>query len=654
MESGRLVLKSSLVMFGGKGGTGKTTCASAAAIRSAANGLKTLLASTDPAHSLGDCLGLDVGARPVAVPDTRCLHAVELDTERYLERFRMQHGAVLREIADRGTFLDHQDIDSFLGLSLPGLDELMAVLSLTELIGEGRYDLLVVDTAPTGHTVRFLELPAHMQEWLRVLDLMLEKHRYMASVFGRYVPDEADRFISGWSKRLGALRSLLADPRRSEFVPVMVPEAMSIAETERLVTAVRSCGVRVDQAVINRVVSSADCAFCRVRARDQGQMLAKIKRMFPDFNKVTIPLLPAEVTGVERLEHFAQMMMDPDRSSRDAPIPPAPRATQSRRTKRGRVDVGDLKYIIVGGKGGVGKTSVAAATGIHLAERGQRVLVFSSDPAHSLSDSFGCRVGDSVSGVSGVCGLYAMETDARRVLDSLRQRHANQMNELFDGLLLAAGVGVQFDRQVMAEIVSLTPPGLDELMGLLTIMDSEIQDRHDVFVIDSAATGHLLRFLELPDLAAQWFRALVRMVLRYQGADAAEEVLGPMVSVIKQIHDIRSAFTDAEQTGFISVATPEIMVVRETGRLLDRLDGLGLSSRCLVANMVVPPLNCGFCSQVRRAQAERLKVLQSLLPSLPFVEVPLFPQQVRGVETLRHLARVLYGSAVRGGQDHLQ
>ena len=142
-----------LLLFGGKGGVGKTTCATATALTLAHRWPESpyLLVSTDPAHSLGDAVA---GS---ALPPNLAL--VELDAKDRLAAFRSAHGGTLKDIAARGTFLDGDDISQLLDLSLPGLDELVAFLDVFRWIEEDRYACVVVDTAPWGHTLRLLEMP---------------------------------------------------------------------------------------------------------------------------------------------------------------------------------------------------------------------------------------------------------------------------------------------------------------------------------------------------------------------------------------------------------------------------------------------------------------------------------------------------------------
>src|SRR5262249_48310398 len=152
------------------------------------------LLSTDPAHSIADSLGTPIGNQSLLVARNRGarLYACEMDTAAAFRDFKNQYGPALSDILDRGTLLARSEIDEFLGLSIPGLDEVMALFRLSETIDSGEYDHILVDTAPAGHTLRLLELPEVFSNWLDAFDSLEDKHRFMAmQLTGRHQPDQA-------------------------------------------------------------------------------------------------------------------------------------------------------------------------------------------------------------------------------------------------------------------------------------------------------------------------------------------------------------------------------------------------------------------------------------------------------------------------------
>ena len=632
-----------LLLFGGKGGVGKTTAATATALYQAEldPARTTLVVSTDPAHSLADSFDQPIGDEITPIAEVPNLFALEMDAARRLKVFDRQHGQVLKTIADRGTYFDQEDIASFFDLSLPGLDELMAVIEIAGIVRDGQYDLVILDTAPTGHTLRLLALPRLMEEWLRVLDLMLQKHRYMASVLGRYRPDETDAFLESLSGDLRRLRLLLSDGKTTEFIPVTIPEAMSIEETSRLLDALTRFPVRTRTMIVNRVMPPSECPFCAARREGQRGHLEEIERRFPAWEKLWVPLLPQEVRGKQALRRYARAMLGQSEQWPE-PGPGAPPFTTPSVGQAQITSLGPQQLVLFGGKGGVGKTTMAAASAIHLARASQdgRTLLFSTDPAHSLSDSLSQEIGNRITPIAGVEGLFALEMEGTELLQELRQTYLSEIRQVFDAFLGGA-LDVPFDRRVMEELISLTPPGLDELMALIKIMEFMDEGRFDRYVLDLAPTGHALRFLELPHLVRQWMTAFFKLLLKYQGMVSLTRVAMLLREKSKQLRRVEQLLVDAERCQFVAVAIPEAMVVLETERLLQRLAGLSIASRWLVVNMVVPSTACAFCSAVQSGQQRHLETLAALAPHL--IQVPLFAHEVRGVTELEKVARIVYG-----------
>jgi arsenite-transporting ATPase len=304
------------LFFGGKGGVGKTTAASATALfllHQAKRNDSILLFSTDPAHSLSDSLDTKVGNRLVEVKAFRGarLVAYEMDASLALERFRTAHGDVLAEIAERGTLLDEEDINQLLNLSLPGLDEVMSLFELSEVDREGKYARIVVDTAPSGHTSRLLRLPEVFERIVRTLDLMGEKHRYMIEQFARRKApvDKVELFLRDLNQRIAAVRQLLYDEEQTSFALVTIPEAMSVRETERYLTLLKEQGVPVRDVIVNRVEQEHDdCKYCHARVMTQKRWLKEIARVFKGFQLHYVPLMAQEVRGLDALKEVGNVI----------------------------------------------------------------------------------------------------------------------------------------------------------------------------------------------------------------------------------------------------------------------------------------------------------------------------------------------------------
>lgn len=638
------------LMFGGKGGVGKTTASAATALHwahSRRGGV--LVISTDPAHSLSDSFEQPIGDQITPIQGEVNLFALAIDPGKRLEKFRERYGSVIETIVERGTYFDQEDIQQFLALSLPGLDELMAVIEIAELVREEQYALVILDTAPTGHTLRLLALPELMAQWLHVLDLMLEKHRYMRSVFGRPRRDETDDFLERMKSDTKRLRALLQDTRITEFVPVTIPEAMSIEETSRLVETLESMHLAIRTVVINRVVAASGCPFCARRHWEQQPSLQEIAVRFGR-RAVRVPLLPHQVHGQANLRRYADLLVQA-RSADTVEVlsePPLPGPSEQEESwleqgfGQARI-VLEQAFILVGGKGGVGKTTIAAATAIHLARKheGKRVLLFSVDPAHSLSDCLRQHVGNQITPVEGVAGLDALEMDATALLAELNQLYRAEMQEAFDAFGLGGNLDIAFDRQVMEELISLAPPGLDEIMALMKLMDLVQGGRYAAYVLDLAPTGHALRLLETPGLIRQWFIVFFKLLVKYRNMLSLERVGELLRAKSKQLRQVQQILTDAKRCQLIAVTIPEAMAVQETRRLLVSLARIPTRCSWVVANMIYPSSSCAFCAAVREEQQEYLQEIEALGPAI--IRVPAFPYEPRGVGALSRMARLVYG-----------
>ena len=298
-----------LILFGGKGGVGKTTCASSTGFYLAKEGFKTLVISTDPAHSLSDSLGQKIGDEIKDVEGVQNLNVLEVNAQKALSQFKVKYEAQIKKIFDTSTYLDQEDIDSIFALPIPGIGEVMGFKTIVDLIDEAKFDKYIVDTAPTGHALRLLTLPELLDEWIKVLAKMRWKYRYMVETFsGKYNPDEGDDFLVEMKKTVKKIEGLLKDQNKCEFIAVTIPEDMAILETERLINNLSKYGINVRQLVINNVLESTGCGFCRERKKEQGKYINQIGGKFSNLKITITPLQSKEVKGIDALENFKEFL----------------------------------------------------------------------------------------------------------------------------------------------------------------------------------------------------------------------------------------------------------------------------------------------------------------------------------------------------------
>lgn len=618
-----------LLLFGGKGGVGKTSCAAAVSIYAASKGKKVLVLSTDPAHSLSDSFEKQIGNNITKIKEN--LDALEIDAGSLLKDYKNKYGGLIKQIVDEGTFFSNEDIQEFFDLSLPGIDELMALVKIIDILDENKYDLLILDTAPTGHTIRLLELPELMTAYVKVLAEMRQKHHVIVSMMvGRYVKDEADKFIEKMHNDIERIKAVLKDPVKTKFVPITIPEAMSVYETEKLIGILEKYSIPVEEILVNGVMAE-NCSFCKSKKIEQEKYITEIKKRFPKYKIKEIPLFANEIKGKD-LEILSRILFEekyklPKAESKGSVVEPE---FDSFKLKPG------LEFLLFGGKGGVGKTSCAAAAALH-ESKNKKVLIFSTDPAHSLSDSFGAKIGDSMAKINN--NLDALEIDAYALLNELKRKYRKEIDEFFSSVFNPTAnvtIDAPYDRRVMEDLFDLAPPGIDEIMALKTMIELMEDKKYDLFILDTAPTGHTIRFLELPEIAEGWVRTLLDILDKYPISFEVGDTLMDMLGTIKKA---RKILAEPQKTSFVIVAIPEAMALLETKDLIESLKRLKVPAEYLVINKIVPKSDCAFCTAKRAGQIGYIKKLKEL--KLRTVGIELFDREIRG-EDLDRLSSILF------------
>jgi arsenite/tail-anchored protein-transporting ATPase len=577
------------IIVGGKGGVGKTTCAVALAERSAASDVRTLLLSTDPARSLASALEHPLDAQPRPVPGVPSLFAAQLDATVARDAFLRRWRDILITIIDRGTYLDADDIAGLVDATLPGTDEAMALLDLADLERDARWERIVVDTAPTGHTLRLLALPDTFRALIKLFESMQTKHRFMVQALThRYRPDAADGFLDQMRGAVDALSATLRDPARSAVVLVTRAEPVVSAETERYARALDDLGMRVSALIVNALPMVLDPTAV--------EALAMLAGTAPGVPRAWVPRIDSPPIGIPALAAWGSRLelglpAAPVRAVEQAPrqTRPTPAPRRARGAPVPALEVRPLT--ILGGKGGVGKTSAACALAIAAALPDASVLVVSTDPAPSVADALAQSVGDADTPVAGVPGLCARQMDASAAFDGLRQRYSKRIDAVFDGFV-ARGIDAAHDRAVLHDLLALAPPGLDEVYALAELGETVAEGKYTVVVVDPAPTGHLLRLLEMPQLALDWSHQLMRLMLKYREVAGLGDVAGEVLGFARRTRAIGTLLGEPARAGLIAVALDEPLVRAETMRLVGAVRSLGVDVMGILWNRVgdAPPL----------------------------------------------------------------
>lgn len=703
------------IFVGGKGGVGKTTISSTLAVTLASDfesDLNVLVVSTDPAHSLGDALDVDLrssGGEPVVMTDPLTggrLYACEVDPAAALDSFRENLQAFdVNRLADAlgvsPDLLEGFGLKEFSGLlnnPPPGLDELVALSNVLDVRGvnEGKFDAIVVDTAPTGHTLRMLQLPTFIDGFLGKLIELRMKLSGLAStlqaMFGNAEAqqraktiDDAVGKLEEFKSQMTSLKHRLTDAQSTSFVVVTIPTKLGVAESKRLMGELASQGVSVTDIVVNQCVgslqkqgdgedsedggSSALAIYYERRRGGQQRWISELRKATEDVSSsneykengspepialTEVPFFDVELIGVPALAYVGKQTFESNPSFSHL-----------------LGDDGESKFVICGGKGGVGKTTTSSSLAVTMAASGHNVAIVSTDPAHSLGDALdidlkgGSLVDIPLIGVPSSEGsLSALEIDPaaslsqfKKVVDQLIGGDAGPRGDLANTL---ADLG---------EIFDTLPAGADEVVALAKVVGLIKKGNFDRIVLDTAPTGHTLRMLSTPSFLADLIErvlaiaqkvnsnAAVKMLITSAagGEDidaAAEAAKSTLLSFQLQMWDLEDLFADADQTEFLIVTVPTELAVRESIRLMNDLTfeapDMPIKVRNVVANQVLSgdlDNDGGFLRRAGEGEASSLADLQGAVDAANtdavITQVPYLDTEPRGVYGLKALSEEL-------------
>ena len=304
------------IMFGGKGGVGKTTMSAATGLYCAEQGLKTVIVSTDPAHSLRDSFEQEFGHEPTKVNGIDNLYVVEIDPQKAMEEYREKLKSQIDENPMLGGLIEDQLEMASLS---PGTDESAAFDVFLRYMDSDEFDVVVFDTAPTGHTLRFLGLPELMDKYMSKMIKFKKQMSGFMKMMKKMMPfggkgedidyDKALEEMEAMKEKITRARNILANPDRTSFRLVVIPEEMSILESERAMRALEKYNIPIDAVIVNQVIpEDVECDFCRARRKLQEKRLELIKEKFGDKVIAKVPLLRTEAKGIPVLKEIANIL----------------------------------------------------------------------------------------------------------------------------------------------------------------------------------------------------------------------------------------------------------------------------------------------------------------------------------------------------------
>jgi arsenite-transporting ATPase len=371
-----------------------------------------------------------------------------------------------------------------------------------------------------------------------------------------------------------------------------------------------------------------------------------IDEKFKKFRLLKMPLFPKEIRGEKDLLEYAEILFGKKEYQLNISKKALPKFSALPKGRMADFLKKDLNFIIWGGKGGVGKTVMAAATAVALAQKykDKKILISTTDPAHALSYAFDQDIPLDSKAISlkGFDNLFALEIDAQKMLKKWKDEYRKDIVTVFEEFV-GSGTEVVFDKKVLEELMELSPPGLEELTALGKIIDLMKEGKYDIYVLDSAASGHLLRFLELPEISRDWLRSIFKVLLKYKNIVGLVEIKKKLLDLSQDIKKIQKTLFGSEKTEFIMISIAEEMGIREMRDLAHFLEKLRVPFSQIVLNMIQPISPCRFCLAKAENQEKYITEVKKEYPKKEVVLVPLFPYDIKGVERLRELSKFLFG-----------
>jgi arsenite-transporting ATPase len=696
--------------------------------------LKVLVVSTDPAHSLGDAIDFDLksaGGKPVQMTDPLTggkLFAMEVDTDMALEKFQSALSAFDVNKLSEALGVSPEMLEGF-GLSElssllnnppPGLDELVA---LSDILNDpaitNEYDVVIVDTAPTGHTLRMLALPEFLDGFLgKLLELRMKLSgmaNMIQSMLGggeaaaarAQTVDNALKKLEEFRLQMGALRGQLNNQDLTNFVVVSIPTTLSVNESKRLMKELEHQGVKVSDVVVNQCVvgdgikneesKEAMKNYYERRKAGQDKWITELKTSSskisssPEYQSngggeivvTEIPFFDVELVGTPALAYVGQASF-----------------SQNENFSYLLEDSGqDPRFIICGGKGGVGKTTTSSSLAVTMAASGRNVALVSTDPAHSLGDAFAIdfRGGELVE--VPLIGIPPTE-GSLKVLEVDPKKSLGEFKGLIDNLIGSESVnamGGDLSKTIkdLGEIFDTLPAGTDEVVALAKVIGLVKKGGFDRIVLDTAPTvsfysnflesyqtlilnillssllkkGHTLRMLSTPGFIAELIDKVLAIARKVNanpmlkmmisnaagGEDMEESAQAAKAALLNfqfSMYDLEDMFSNQEQTEFLIVTIPTELAVRESVRLLNDLTfdspDMPIKVRNVVANQVLRGDGSDitiFLNKVADGQKksinELIKEINSMKVPPEVTQVPYLDTEPRGVFGLKVLSSEL-------------
>lgn len=598
------------VFFSGKGGVGKSTVSCATATWLANNDYSTLLVTTDPAPNLSDIFGQEIGHEVTPIEDIENLSAIEIDPDAAAEAYRQETIEPMRELLD-----DEQIKAVEEQLNSPCVEEIAAFDNFVDFMDSPEYDVVVFDTAPTGHTIRLMELPS---------DWNAELEKGGSTCIGPAASME-DKKVT-YERAIDTLQN----SDQTSFAFVGKPEDSSVDEIQRSASELAELGVEFQLLVINGYLPESVCEdpFFNGKREDEQAVIERAESELDADAMATYPLQPGEIAGLELLSDVGGVLYEGDEATVDVGSATNIDPEQS-------VDVDSLtdsdavaeqlepadgtRYLFFTGKGGVGKSTIAATSATKLAEAGYKTLVVTTDPAAHLEDIFGEPVGHEPTSVSQE-NLDAARIDQEQALDEYREQVLDHVTEMYEN---KEDTQIDVEAAIANVEEELESPCAEEMAALEKFVSYFNEDGYDVVVFDTAPTGHTLRLLELP---SDW-KGFMDLGSLTKGAAPAKG---------DQYDEVIETMQNPDKSSFAFVMYPEYTPMMEAYRAAEDLNNqVGIETAFVVANYLLPEEygDNAFFANRRSQQQQYLDEIKDRFET-PMMLAPLRQDEPIGLEEL--------------------
>lgn len=609
------------IFFSGKGGVGKTTMACATAVHYANEGKKTLIVTTDPASNLADVFETEIGHK--ITPLLPNLWGMEIDPDKATEEYRERILSPMRAVMPESVMaVLEEQFNSPCTTEIASFDRFVDFM-VAEKEGKGeKYDVVIFDTAPTGHTIRLLELPVdwskHIEESAKgqgntcigpVASIQENKVKY----------DEATR--------------LLGDAERTTFMFVLQPEETSVYETKRSSKELKEIGVKNVELIINGMLPEEVCEhpFFKSRFEMQQKYIKIIESDFP----IKIRKMyqrDGEIKGVERILNIEKdLFANANKQTYIIGNGELSKAEFANFIPDSIDEIitpnGKTKSIFFTGKGGVGKTVISVATAYKFATEGYKTLLLTTDPAAHIGEVLEQNITDKIQKIEGVENLWSVIVDQEKATEEYKQRIIEESKPKYSEDMMIA---------IKEELES---PCTEEMAAFDKFMAYVESDDYDFVVFDTAPTGHTLRLLELPfDYSDQ----VSLMVTTNQKSQDAKSITQ------KRFDRVIARMKDPGQSIFSFVVYPESTPVIEAYRAMLDLKEAGIKTQFVVANQVLEPEYCTneFFIKRRKMQEKYLAEIKERF-QLPVTIMPLLESEIKGLGMIQKASELLFNNKVK-------